>query len=285
MEVKRDRYLNKLISYMWDGQVKVITGICGCGKSYLLHTLFGKYLLERGVQRDHILRFELDLEKEILFRNPLTLAQKVREMVEGKQEPFYLFVDEIQLSDVVPNPYNPTGKPIAFCEALNDLKSLPNLDIYVTSSNAKMLSGDSCTVFRGRSDEIRVHPLSFSEYYAAVGGDKAEAYANYAIFGGMPHILENIIYNELRIRDCAVDMGVVYASEKNQKGHRVQVAREINFLATLGGKKLYIQSAYALEEDARAETKTKPLCLTGDFFPKSLSDRMFARAGMTITVF
>lgn len=174
---------------MWDGQEKVITGICGCGKSYLLHTLFGKYLLEQGVRRDHILRFELDLEKDILFRNPLTLAQKVREIVEGKKEPFYLFVDEIQVSDVVPNPYNPTGKPIAFCEALNDLKSLPNLDIYVTSSNARMLSGDSCTLFRGRSDEIRVHPLSFSEYYAAVGGDKAEAFENYAIFGGMPHIL------------------------------------------------------------------------------------------------
>jgi hypothetical protein len=84
----------------------------------------------------------------------------------------------------------------------------------------------------------------------------------------MPHILENIIYNELRIRDCAVDIGVVYASEKNQKGHRVQVAREINFLAELGGKKLYIQSSYALGVDIRAEIKTKPLCLTGDFFPK-----------------
>jgi hypothetical protein len=84
----------------------------------------------------------------------------------------------------------------------------------------------------------------------------------------MPHILENIIYNELRVRDCVVDMGVVYASERNPKGCRVQVAREINFLAKLGGKKLYIQSAYDLGTDTMMETKNKPLCLTGDFFPK-----------------
>ena len=109
MEIKRDRYLNKLISYLWDGQVKVITGIRRCGKSYLLN-LFHRYLVEQGVPEDHILTFALDLTRDIRYRDPLELAGRVREMVEGKGERFYLFVDEIQMSDEVPNPYNPGGE-------------------------------------------------------------------------------------------------------------------------------------------------------------------------------
>ena len=124
MEIKRDRYLNKLISFMWDGQVKVITGIRRCGKSYLLRNLFRTYLLGEGVPADHILSFELDLTRDIRYRNPLELANRVREIVENQREQFYLFVDEIQMSDEVPNPYNPDGKKITFYDALNDLKSL-----------------------------------------------------------------------------------------------------------------------------------------------------------------
>ncbi|MBQ7092601.1 MAG: AAA family ATPase, partial [Clostridia bacterium] len=142
MEIKRDRYLNQLISYMWDGQVKVITGIRRCGKSYLLRTLFRKHLLASGVDDSHILSFELDLAKDIKYRNPLELAEYVRSIVEGNSERFYLFIDEIQMSDEVPNPYNSNGKPITFYDALNDLRSLPNLDIYVTGSNSRMLSSD-----------------------------------------------------------------------------------------------------------------------------------------------
>lgn len=189
MEIKRNLYLNRLVSYMWDGQVKVITGIRRCGKSYLLRTLFRNYLLSQGVDTNHILSFELDLAKDIRYRNPLELAKTVREQVSEQSEQYYLFIDEIQMSDEVPNPYNPDGKPITFYDALNDLKSLSNLDIYVTGSNSKMLSSDILTEFRGRSDEIRVHPLSFSEYYSAVGGDKNEAFDNYAFFGGMPLVL------------------------------------------------------------------------------------------------
>lgn len=401
MEIKRDLYLKQIISYMWDGQVKVITGIRRCGKSYLLRTLFKNYLLENNVDNEHILTYELDLAKDIRYRNPLELAGTVRKIVEGKTDKFYLFVDEIQMSDEVPNPYNPDGKPITFYDALNDLNSLSNIDIYVTGSNSRMLSSDILTEFRGRSDEIRVHPLSFSEYYAAVGGDKHEAFDNYAFFGGMPlilsrpndtakmnylkslfsevylkdiverkrikredvlsstldllcssvgsltnpnnianslnskqklagenmvagntvtsyinhlsdaylfeecrrydikgknyfdypnkyycediglrnarigfrqqemtHIMENIIYNDLRIRGCEVDIGIVYSSEKDSKKHSVKVAREIDFIAIRGGKKTYIQSAYALETDAKSETENKPLSLTGDSFPK-----------------
>ena len=118
MEIKRDRYLNKLISFMWDGQVKVITGIRRCGKSYLLRNLFRTYLLGEGVPADHILSFELDLTRDIRYRNPLELASRVREIVENQREQFYLFVDEIQMSDEVPNPYNPDGKKITSYDAL-----------------------------------------------------------------------------------------------------------------------------------------------------------------------
>ena len=189
MEIKRDRYLKKIISFMWDGQVKVITGIHRCGKSYLLRNLFKSYLLGEGVTEDHILSFELDLTRDIRYRNPLELAAHVREIVEHSADEYYLFVDEIQMSDEVPNPYNPEGKKITFYDALNDLKSLSNLDIYVTGSNSKMLSSDILTEFRGRSDEIRVHPLSFAEYYTAVGGDKQDAFDEFAFYGGMPLIL------------------------------------------------------------------------------------------------
>lgn len=112
MEIKRDRYLNKIVSFMWDGQVKVITGIRRCGKSYLLRNLFRKYLHGHGVQEECILSFELDLARDIRFRNPLELAKAVREAVESKDKQFYLFVDEIQMPDEVPNPYNANGKKI-----------------------------------------------------------------------------------------------------------------------------------------------------------------------------
>ena len=294
-----------------------------------------------------------------------------------------------------------TDNFITFYDALNDLNSLSNLDIYVTGSNSKMLSTDILTEFRGRSDEIRVHPLSFAEYYSAVGGDKADAFDDYAFYGGMPlilsrpneaakmsylqslvsevylkdiierknikkedvlasildllcssvgsltnptnitntinskqkrsgdnivahntvkayidylsdaflfseckrwdvkgkgyfdypnkyycediglrnarigfrqqemtHIMENILYNELVIRDCTVDVGVVYSNEKDAKGTMKRVAREIDFIASFGGKRTYIQSAYALLSEEKAEIENKPFSLTKDSFPK-----------------
>ena len=214
MEIKRDSYLKQLISYRFDGLVKVITGIRRCGKSYLLKKIYREYLLQNGVRKDQIIIIELDLAKDIRFRNPLELSSFVREMVEGKKEEYYLFVDEIQMSDEVPNPYNGSGKKITFYDALNDLRSLPNLDVYVTGSNSKMLSSDILTEFRGRSDEIRVHPLSFAEYYSAVGGDKSEAFDDYSFYGGMPLIISRpddraklnslkSVFSEVYIKDIA----------------------------------------------------------------------------------
>ena len=168
-EILRNGYLEQLLSYRWDGQVKVITGIRRCGKSYLLR--------------------RLDLTRDIRFRNPLELSAYVRGIAEGKKDEYYLFVDEIQMSDETANPYNPAGKKITFYDALNDLRSLPNLDVYVTGSNSKMLSSDILTEFRGRSDEIRVHPLSFSEFLPASGCGRDEAFEQYAFYGGMPFVL------------------------------------------------------------------------------------------------
>lgn len=189
MEVKRDRYLNQLLSYQWDGQVKIITGIRRCGKSYLLRTLYKKYLLEQGVKEEQIISIELDLAKDIRYRNPLELTSFVRNSVQNENCRYYLFIDEIQMSDEVANPFNPEGKKITFYDALNDMRELSNVDVYVTGSNSRMLSTDILTEFRGRSDEVRMHPLSFSEYYSAVGGDKSDAFDSYAFFGGMPLIL------------------------------------------------------------------------------------------------
>ena len=397
MEIKRDSYLRQLISYRFDGLVKVITGIRRCGKSYLLKKIYRDYLIQNGVREEQIIIIELDLAKDIKYRDPLVLSSFVREKVEGKGEEYYLFIDEIQMSDEVPNPYNAAGKNITFYDALNDLRSLTNLDVYVTGSNSKMLSSDILTEFRGRSDEIHVHPLSFAEYYSAVGGDKNEAFDDYAFYGGMPlilsrpddgakmnylkslfsevyikdiverknierqdvleqlidllcssigsltdptkiadtlrskqtagvssntvrayighledaflfseskrydvkgksyfdspnkyysedlglrnarigfrqqemtNIMENIIYNELVIRQFSVDVGVVYARTINRNGNSVRTPREIDFIVTSGNKKTYIQSAYSMPTEEKRETELRPFALTGDSFPK-----------------
>jgi len=402
MEIQRDSYLKQLISYRFDGLVKVITGIRRCGKSYLLKKLYKDYLLNHQVKEEQIISIELDLAKDVQFRDPLHLSSYIREKLSGTTEEHYLFIDEIQMSDEVPNPYNPEGKKISFYDALNDLRSIPNLDVYVTGSNSKMLSSDILTEFRGRSDEIRVHPLSFSEYYSAVGGDKNEAFDDYAFYGGMPlilsrpnelakmnylkslfsevyikdiverkkierqdileqildllcssigsltnpaklantlqskqgisvspntirayighledaflfseskrydvkgkayfdspnkyycediglrnarigfrqqemtHIMENILYNELMVRQFSVDVGVVYAREKNEKGNSVRTAREIDFVINSGGKRSYIQSAYAMPTEEKTEIELRPFSLTGDSFPKVLVRR------------
>ena len=401
MEIKRDTYLARLNSYRWNGQIKVITGIRRCGKSFLLKPLFQNLLLSEGVPADHIISLELDKMKDIQYRDPRALAAHVREIVSQNPGPHYLFIDEIQLSDQVPNPYNPEGRSLTFYDALNDLMALPDLDIYVTGSNSQMLSSDILTGFRDRGVEIRMHPLTFSEYYSAVGGEEARAFEEYAFFGGMPlvlsrpddaakmeylqklfsavylkdiverkkvarpeilssivdllsssvgsltnatnitntintkqkltkdrqvanntvssylnhledaflfheckrydvrgksyfdypnkyycedvglrnarvgfrqqeltHIMENIIYNELIARGYLVDIGIVFENVRNAKGNTVRAAREIDFVATMGGKRTYLQSAYAMDTDEKTMAELKPFSITGDSFPK-----------------
>lgn len=402
MEIKRDSYLNQLIAYKFNGLVKVITGIRRSGKSYLLNKLYRNHLLKSGVTEDQIISIELDLTKDIKYRNPLELASYVRELLSNKDQLYYLFIDEIQMSDVVANPYNPDGAKISFYDALNDLNSIANLDIYVTGSNSKLLSSDILTQFRGRSEEVRVHPLSFSEYFSAVGGDSLVAFNDYIVYGGMPliisrpndaakmhylkslfsevyikdiverrkierqdvlehiidllcssvgsltnpnkisntlkstlnidvssntirtyikhlqdaflfseskrydvkgksyfdfpnkyyvediglrnaklgfrqqeitHIMENVIYNELIFKGFSVDVGVVFERAINKNANSVRLPREIDFIATLGGKKVYIQSAYIMDNEEKQHIEKRPFSLVQDSFPKIIIRR------------
>ena len=397
MEIKREQYLQQLVDRQWNGLVKVITGIRRCGKSYLLGTLFKKHLLAQGVRDEQIIHLELDLIKNIRYRNPLELSAHVHKLIDGRKEQCYLFIDEIQMCDPVKNPYLPEGRKITFYDTINELKEIPTLDVYVTGSNSRMLSSDVLTEFRGRGDEIRMHPLTFAEYYSVIGGDRQQAFDQYAFFGGMPlvlnqpndgakmayleslfselylkdiierkkiehpdelaqildllcssvgsltnptkiadtirsrknvevssntlrnyleylkdaflfseskrydvkgknyfdfpmkyycediglrnartgfrqmemtHIMENIICNELHARNFSVDVGVVYENAKTKNGNNVKRPREIDFIATKGNRKYYIQSAFSIPDEEKAATELKPLSLTGDSFPK-----------------
>jgi len=406
MEIRRDLYLQKLIDRQWNGMVKIITGIRRCGKSYLLRTLFKNYLLSQGVSEEQIIHLELDQVKNIRYRNPLELASYVHGLIDSRPGRFYLFIDEIQMSEPVKNPYLPGAKKVTFYDALNEFREIPNLDVYVTGSNSKMLSSDILTEFRGRGDEIRIHPLTFSEFYSVAGGDREKAFEQYAFYGGMPlavsqkddasrmayleslfselylkdiverkhiehpeelsqildllcssvgsltnpskiantilsrkhvdisantlksyiehlkdsflftecrrydvkgkayfeypmkyycedvglrnartgfrqmelnHIMENIICNELRVRGFAVDVGIVYDRVRNKSGNHVPVQREIDFVASKGNRKFYIQSAFEMATGAKQESELKPFALTGDSFPKIIVRRDVGR--------
>lgn len=159
-EIRRDRYLKQLEDCQWDGQVKVVTGIRRCGKSYLLKHLFRKHLLESGLKETDILCIELDVDENAALRHPLRLGEQVRKWMAGaKGRQRVLVVDEIQMCEEVPNSAVPEGKKLTFYDTLNGLRNLENLDIYVTGSNSRMLAGDVLTEFRGRADDIRLHPL------------------------------------------------------------------------------------------------------------------------------
>ena len=194
MEIKRDMYVDRLVSKRWNGRVKIITGIRRCGKSYLLSRLFKDRLTGEGVRADHILEVALDRKEFAELRDPNLLYAWVLDRLKDG-EPYYLFIDEIQLSYKVRRegadvsriaPEDRDLAYISFYDVLNDLMALPNLDIYVTGSNSRMLSKDIATNFRDRGTEIRMFPLSFAEYYAMSGLEKADAWAEYVIWGGMP---------------------------------------------------------------------------------------------------
>ncbi|NBJ03648.1 ATP-binding protein [Lachnospiraceae bacterium] len=187
--IKRDYYLNRMIHHMWNGEVKVITGIRRCGKSVLLFDLFYEYLLSQEVQEDHIIKIELDQRRYYKFRNPITLCEYMEDLVSGKKdEKFYLFIDEVQLTTKIIDKEN-GGIEVSIYDMLNELKAYKNLDVYVTGSNSKGLSKDIATEFRGRATQIHVFPLSFEEFYSHVGGDERKALDIYTLYGGMPRLL------------------------------------------------------------------------------------------------
>ena len=217
--IKRDFYMNRLIRSVWNGEVKVITGIRRCGKSVLLFNLFFEHLLSQGVPKDHILKIELDQRRYYKFRDPITLCEYVENIVRDKRdERFYLLVDEVQFTSKVADEAR-GGVEVTIYDMLNELKAYENLDVYVTGSNSKGLSKDIATEFRGRATQVHVFPLSFAEFYSAVGGDEQKALDIYMLYGGMPRLLAleddrdkkdylSSLYNELYVRDIVERNGI-----------------------------------------------------------------------------
>ncbi|MDE5813037.1 MAG: ATP-binding protein, partial [Muribaculaceae bacterium] len=186
--IKRERYLNQLIRLRNNGQVKIITGIRRCGKSFLLNRIFSSYLMTEGIGAANIIQMDLDDDINARYRNPMELSIYIRNRISNNHERFYVLIDEIQKVGSIPNPYLPDEK-IGFTDVLNGLKNLPNVDVYVTGSNSKMQSSDIATEFRGRGDIIRLHPLTYEEYYEAYPGEKRYAWREFITYGGMPKVL------------------------------------------------------------------------------------------------
>ena len=176
MYFKRDSYLQELISAEGNGMIKIITGIRRCGKSFLLFDIFRNHLLGQGVQEDHIIQVNLEDRRNKRLRQPDILLEYIDSRMTDTQM-YYILLDEIQLVS-------------EFEDVLNSYLHVKNAEVYVTGSNAKFLSKDVITEFRGRGWEIRVRPLSFSEYYETVGGEKAEALETYYLYGGLPGVAQ-----------------------------------------------------------------------------------------------
>ena len=176
MEIQRDSYLEQLKIRKDNGMIKIITGIRRCGKSYLLFVLFKKYLLEIGIEQDHIIEIALDgIESEEL-RDPKKCYDYIKASVKDDRK-YYLLLDEVQFMP-------------RFEEVLNSLLRMTNIDVYVTGSNSKFLSNDIVTEFRGRGDEIRLYPLSFAEFYSVYEGEYDDAWNDYMIYGGLPQVAQ-----------------------------------------------------------------------------------------------
>lgn len=200
IEIKRDYYLEQLISRMDNGLIKVVTGIRRCGKSYLLRTLFKKYLLEQGVSEDHIIEMAFDLYDNIEFRDPKVFYPWVKEQLKDGEK-YFILLDEVQMLD-------------EFVSVLNGLADKKNCDVFVTGSNAKFLSRDIATEFGGRGDEIHMYPLSFSEFMSVYDGHYYDGWNEYITYGGIPIVvladtdeqkmalLDNL-FKETYIRDIA----------------------------------------------------------------------------------
>ncbi|MDR1405238.1 MAG: ATP-binding protein [Candidatus Methanoplasma sp.] len=269
MEIKRDRYLNKLTSRELNGSVKVITGIRRCGKSYLLFHLFKDCLLGKGVPKDHIIEVALDDIKNKHLRDPGALYDFISRSVGDGQ--YYVFLDEIQYVD-------------GFEDAVNGLRHIDNLDIYITGSNSKFLSKDVITEFRGRGDQVEVRPLSFSEFASAYPGDRESAWDAYRTYGGMPEIISKKteeektqylqkLMNEVYLRDIVERnrveledvLGLITDSLCSAVGSMTNPLRICNTLGTLGYKRAdnetvskyigYLTDSFLFEKSRRYDIK------------------------------
>ena len=384
MIIQRKKYLDMLISGEGNNLVKIVTGVRRCGKSFLLFKLFRNYLIEKGVDEQHIIELSLDDLRNKKLRNPETLLEYIDSHLLNDKKTTYIILDEVQLVQ-------------DFVEVLLSLLHTPFVDVYVSGSNSKFLSKDVVTEFRGRGDEIRVYPLSFSEFYSAVGGDKSEVWKEYYTYGGLPqilefdsekkksdylknlyeltymkdvqernhlrnadglfkvvqmlascigsptnpkrisdtfktvekkavtdktilnyieclkdaflidealrydvkgrkyigtetkyyfediglrnailnfrqqeepHIMENIIYNELKYRGFNVDVGFVETWENKSSGKSFRHGLEVDFVVNKGAERIYIQSVFKLPTDEKKEQEERPLLNINDSFKK-----------------
>ncbi|MCD8150995.1 MAG: ATP-binding protein [Clostridiales bacterium] len=383
MVIKRDLYLNKLINKKHNGLIKVITGIRRCGKSYLLFHLFRAHLVEEGIDGNHIIEIAFDAFENKRYQDPYVLMPYLKEQITDG-EMYYVLLDEVQL----------LGE---FESVLNSLIRMENVDVYVTGSNARFLSKDVITEFRGRGDEVHMYPLSFSEFMSVYSGSKQDGWNEYMLYGGLPlvlrfqtpeekiqflkslfeetyisdivgrhkirnraeledllnilssgigsltnpsklsatfrgvkqktiskttignyinylcdsflidqairydvkgrkyidtpvkyyftdmglrnarlnfrqleetHTMENIIFNELKIRGFNVDIGVIVQNGTDSNGKRIRKQLEIDFVCNKGSRRFYIQSAYAIPDQEKMEQEQRSLMLTGDAFKK-----------------
>ncbi len=383
MEIKRDQYLNTLISKKHNELIKVITGMRRCGKTYLIFTLFKNHLLSEGTAPEHIIEIAFDTIENEELRDPHVLYSQLKERIRDDKQ-YYVLLDEVQM----------LGN---FEAVLNSLIRMKNVDVYVTGSNARFLSKDVITEFSGRGDEVRMHPLSFAEFMSVWQGTREEGWKEYMLYGGLPqvlniaapeqktaflknlfvetyipdivkrysvrnkaeleellnilssaigsltnpdklsatfqpvkkkkisattikryldylcdsfltdkamrydvkgkkyistplkyyftdiglrnarmnfrqtdeqHSMENIIFNELKIRGFSVDVGVVTQFGTNEKGNSVRRQLEIDFVCNKGSRRCYIQSAYALHSQEEMEQEQRPLMMPKDCFKR-----------------
>lgn len=383
MEIKRDNYLRQLLTARRNGLVKIVTGPRRCGKSYLLTELFHHHLLLEGVDERHIIEVSLDDRMNKALRDPDEMLAYIHSQILDEQL-YYIVIDEVQLMS-------------EFVDVLNSLLHIKNAEIYVTGSNSRFLASDIATEFRGRDYQIRIHPLSFAEYYAATELDKEKAWKEYYTYGGMPqilsfqtnaekmrylhnlfqtaylsdileryrlkngmelntllriiassigspcnpsriadtfktverlpvssqtlsryldalsdafliskaerydvkgrkyigtlskyyfedvgirnavigfrqqeesHLMENIIYNELRIRGYQVDVGNVELRQRNEDGKTVRNRLEVDFIANQGNLRLYIQSALSIPDREKMAQESRSLNAINDSFRK-----------------
>lgn len=397
--IQRPRYLEKLISKKNNGLIKIISGNRRCGKSYLLSEIYHQYLNNIGIPDSQIIQLSLDETVNAKYRNPFELDSYIRECAKDTSKQYYVFLDEIQKVEEVQNPYvNNKDAKVTFVDTVLGLMKLKNVDLYITGSNSKMLSSDIVTEFRDRGDEIRVYPLSYSEFYNDYQGDKSKAWREYCTYGGMPltvskktpdekskylkdlftgtyikdvlerhrinkeasdledllnvisssigsltnpvrlsntfesvkhkkikpetistyldyfkdaflidsalrydikgkkyintplkyyfvdvglrnaklnfrqqeenHIMENIIFNELKLRGFDLDVGVVEYNYKTAEGKSQRSKLEVDFIANMGNKKFYIQSALNIDDESKREQETASLNRIDDSFSK-----------------
>ena len=273
MEIKRDYYLKELIDRIDNGLIKIITGIRRCGKSYLLNVIFKNYLIEQGVDEEHIIQLSLDENKNKKYLNPDILDEYIRSLIKDENK-YYILLDEVQ-------------EVKEFESVLIGFMHIRNLELYVTGSNSKFLSSDIVTEFRGRGDEIRVYPLSFSEFYSVYNGSEEKALNEYYTFGGLPLSVlsktDNTKINYLRAQKDNVYINDIVDRNKIQNKEELEMLVQIiasdigcltnplklsnNFkerdkLSTMTDKTIYnylgyLQDAFMIEKARRFDVRGK----------------------------